>query len=110
MCFLFSVSYVFGVFFVSILGSKLLHLWTHFFTVPTTAFILYLPTFFLFDLLAICLARLLLSQSRTPWAWIGSLLGSIATYVFLPPFLRPVANSNSIATVRWINNKLTFVT
>ncbi|CAJ0542597.1 Ff.00g001580.m01.CDS01 [Fusarium sp. VM40] len=81
MCFLFSVSYVFGVFFVSILGSKLLHLWTHFFTVPLTAFILYLPTFFLFDLLAICIGRLLLSQSRTPWAWIGSLFGSIVTLI-----------------------------
>ncbi|KAF4992690.1 hypothetical protein FGRMN_7003 [Fusarium graminum] len=81
MCFLFSVSYVFGLFFVSILGSKLLHLWTHFFTVPVSAFILYLPTFFLFDILAICVARILLSQSRTPWAWIGSLFGTLATLV-----------------------------
>jgi hypothetical protein len=82
MCFLFSVSYVFGVFFVSILGSKLLHLWTHFFTVPASAFFLYLPTFFLFDLLTICIGRMLLAQSKTPWAWITSLIGSIATYVF----------------------------
>ncbi|KAF4965725.1 hypothetical protein FSARC_6508 [Fusarium sarcochroum] len=83
MCFLFSVSFVFGVYFVSVLGSKLLHLWTHFFTVPTSAFILYLPTFFLFDILAICLARLLLSQSKTPWAWIGCFLGTLATLIAL---------------------------
>ncbi|UZP38545.1 hypothetical protein NXS19_006361 [Fusarium pseudograminearum] len=82
MWFLFSVSYVFGVFFISILGSKLLHLWTHFFTVPASAFFLYLPTFFLFDLLTICIGRMLLAQSKTPWAWITSLIGSIATYVF----------------------------
>ncbi|EWG48824.1 hypothetical protein FVEG_08486 [Fusarium verticillioides 7600] len=81
MCFLFSVSYVFGVFFVSVIASKLLHLWTHFFTVPAAAFFLYLPTFFLFDLLAICIARLFLSQSKTPWAWIGCLFGTIATLV-----------------------------
>ncbi|CEI61722.1 hypothetical protein FVEN_g2787 [Fusarium venenatum] len=83
MCFLFSVSYVFGVFFVSILGSKLLHLWTHFFTVPASAFFLYLPTFFLFDLLTICIGRMLLAQSKTPWAWITSLIGSIATIISL---------------------------
>ncbi|KAM0366778.1 hypothetical protein ACHAPK_008252 [Fusarium culmorum] len=83
MWFLFSVSYVFGVFFVSILGSKLLHLWTHFFTVPASAFFLYLPTFFLFDLLTICIGRMLLAQSKTPWAWITSLIGSIATLICL---------------------------
>ncbi|KAF5022192.1 hypothetical protein F66182_5779 [Fusarium sp. NRRL 66182] len=81
MCFLFSVSFVFGVFFVSLLGSKLLHLWTHFLTVPTSAFILYLPTFFLSDLLAVCIARLLLNQSKTPWAWISCFIGTIATLV-----------------------------
>lgn len=80
MCFFFSVSFVFGVFFVSVISSKLLHLWTHFSTVPTSAFILYLPTFFLFDLIAICIARLLLSQGRGPLAWVGCVLGSLATY------------------------------
>ncbi|KAM6505657.1 hypothetical protein FSOLCH5_013832 [Fusarium solani] len=79
MCFFFSVSFVFGVFFVSVISSKLLHLWTHFSTVPTSAFILYLPTFFLFDLIAICIARLLLCQGRSPLAWVGCILGSLAT-------------------------------
>ncbi|KAF4470969.1 hypothetical protein FALBO_2110 [Fusarium albosuccineum] len=81
MCFLFSVSFVFGVFFVSVIASKLLHLWTHFSTVPTSAFILYLPTFFLFDLIAICIARLLLAQTRTPLAWVGCVVGSLLTFL-----------------------------
>ncbi|KAJ4117535.1 hypothetical protein NW768_010898 [Fusarium equiseti] len=81
MCFLFSVSYVFGVFFTSILASKLLHLYTHFFTVPASNFFLYLPTFFLFDILTICIGRLLLVQSRTPWAWITCFFGTIATLI-----------------------------
>ncbi|KAK0387249.1 hypothetical protein NLU13_5562 [Sarocladium strictum] len=82
MCgFLFSIPYVFGIYFVSIIASKLLHLFTHLFTVPLPAFLLYLPTFFIFDFLAICIVRLLLTQSKTPWARLGCMVGSIATLI-----------------------------
>ncbi|KAF4975747.1 hypothetical protein FZEAL_7524 [Fusarium zealandicum] len=83
MCFLFSVSFPFGLFFVSVLASKLLHLYTHFSTVPTGAFILYLPTFFLFDFVAVCIARLLFSQSKSYFAWAGCVIGSLATFIAL---------------------------
>ncbi|KAM5344176.1 hypothetical protein ACJ41O_012713 [Fusarium nematophilum] len=81
MCFFFSVSFVFGAFFVSVISSKLVHLYNHVATVPLEAFILYLPTFFLFDFLAICIARLLLSQSKSPWAWAGCTLGTLITLI-----------------------------
>jgi hypothetical protein len=92
MCFLFSVSYVFGICFVSIVASKAVHLWAHFFTIPASSFVLYLPTFFIFDFLAICLVRLLLTQSKAPWAWTARLIGSIATYV---PLLLPSTTHSS---------------
>lgn len=83
MCFLFFVSYIFGICFVSIVASKVLHLWAHFFTIPASSFVLYLPTFFIFDFIAVCLVRLLLTQSKAPWTWFARLVGSIASYVLL---------------------------
>jgi hypothetical protein len=80
-CFFFPLHYVFGVCFVSIIASKVLHLWAHFFSVPVLSFILYLPTFLLLDFVALCIARLLLTQSKAPWAWAARLLGSIAAYI-----------------------------
>jgi hypothetical protein len=53
-------SFVFAIFIVSLVTSKGIRLLTHAFAVPTLAFIFYLPTFFFFDFLAICVCRLLL--------------------------------------------------
>lgn len=53
-------SFVFAIFVVSLVTSKGIRLLTHAFAVPTLAFIVYLPTFFFFDFLAICVCRLLL--------------------------------------------------
>ncbi|KAK7394032.1 hypothetical protein QQX98_013187 [Neonectria punicea] len=54
------VCFLFSAFSVSVLCSKLVHLVTYASTIPATAFIVYLPTFFLADFLAICFLRVLL--------------------------------------------------
>jgi hypothetical protein len=104
MSFLFSVSYIFGICFVSIVASKALHLWAHFFTIPASSFILYFPTFFIFDFIAICLVRVLLTQSKAPWVWVARLVGSVSSYVLLC-LSSPSAvgrNPRTVTTTDWL--------
>lgn len=55
-------AFAFAVFTVALITSKGIRLVTHAFAIPTLAFVFYLPTFFFFDVLAICFCRLLLWQ------------------------------------------------
>ncbi|RPA87628.1 alkaline phosphatase-like protein [Ascobolus immersus RN42] len=51
---------------VSLLSAKILHLFSHFTSVPILLFVLYTPTFFLLDVLVILGARLLFQKWRIP--------------------------------------------
>ncbi|KAK2791209.1 hypothetical protein FQN53_006047 [Emmonsiellopsis sp. PD_33] len=63
---------VFSVLVVALLAAKLLHLFQHVASIPSLPFILYLPTFFIQDVLLIIVQRLLLHcQTRTPWSVTG---------------------------------------
>jgi hypothetical protein len=74
-----SVSYLFAVFFVSILFAKLLHLYIHIHSIAVIDFVVYLPTFFLQDVFLVLLARVLLRRERTIPSLIGYVLGCIFT-------------------------------
>ena len=74
-----SVSYLFSVFFVSLLFAKLLHLYIHIHSIAVIDFIVYLPTFFLQDVFLVLIARLLLRKERTIPSLIGFVLGCILT-------------------------------
>lgn len=56
--------FAFSTFYVSVLSAKLLHLWIFSSTVHFLALLLFLPTFFVTDFVAICIARLLLRPPR----------------------------------------------
>jgi hypothetical protein len=74
-----SVSYLFAVYFVSILFAKLLHLYIHIHSIAVIDFIVYLPTFFLQDIFLVLLGRLLLRRERTISYFAGYLVGCILT-------------------------------
>ncbi|KAG5658493.1 hypothetical protein KAF25_010674 [Fusarium avenaceum] len=76
-----SVSYLFAVFFVSILFAKLLHLYIHIHSITAIDFVVYLPTFFLQDVFLVLFARLLLRKERTIPSLIGYVLGCIFTLI-----------------------------
>ncbi|KAM0563221.1 hypothetical protein ACHAPJ_000939 [Fusarium lateritium] len=76
-----SVSYLFSVFFVSLLFAKLLHLYIHIHSIAVIDFIVYLPTFFLQDVFLVLIARLLLRKERTIPSLIGFVLGCILTLI-----------------------------
>ncbi|KAM0250401.1 hypothetical protein ACHAP5_002200 [Fusarium lateritium] len=76
-----SVSYLFAVFFVSILFAKLLHLYIHIHSIAAIDFVVYLPTFFLQDVFLVLLARVLLRRERTIPSLIGYVLGCIFTLI-----------------------------
>lgn len=81
------VSYLFAVFFVSLLFTKLLHLFIHIHSIAVIDFVVYLPTFFLQDFFLVLFARLLLRRERTILSLIGYVLGCFLTYmpsIFLP--------------------------
>ncbi|KAH7176881.1 alkaline-phosphatase-like protein, partial [Dactylonectria macrodidyma] len=73
------VTFSFSAFFVSVICSKVFHLVAYASTIPTSAFFLYLPTFFIPDFLAICLARILLRQVKGWPSLIGALIGTFIT-------------------------------
>lgn len=75
------LSFIFGLFFVSIVSSKLVHLYVRVFTVPFIAFVFYLPTFFLLDLISICLGRLLLQPAKSFFVFLASIIGGLLAYV-----------------------------
>jgi hypothetical protein len=76
-----TVSYLFAVYFVSILFAKLLHLYIHIHSIAVIDFIVYLPTFFLQDVFLVLLGRLLLRRERTIASFAGYLLGCLLTLI-----------------------------
>ncbi|ROT36495.1 alkaline phosphatase-like protein [Sodiomyces alkalinus F11] len=71
------LSFLFGLFFVSIVSSKLVRLYIHITTVPVLAFAFYLPTFFIFDLIVICFARLILQPAKNSVTFLASVIGGL---------------------------------
>ncbi|KAF4997392.1 hypothetical protein FGRMN_3883 [Fusarium graminum] len=76
-----SVSYLFSVFFISILFAKLLHLYIHLYSIAAIDFIVYLPTFFLQDVVLVLFARVLLRRERTIPSLVGYVFGCILTAI-----------------------------
>lgn len=74
-----TVSYLFAVYFVSILFAKLLHLYIHIHSISVIDYIVYLPTFFLQDVFLVLIGRLLLRRERTIVSLAGYILGCILT-------------------------------
>ncbi|CRJ97150.1 hypothetical protein BN1708_009453 [Verticillium longisporum] len=73
--------FFFSSFTVAILASKAVHLIAHFSTVPFSAFIIYLPTFLIYDLLAVFVLRLLLQNSRGGFWLIPVSIGSLISFI-----------------------------
>ncbi|CAG1967574.1 unnamed protein product [Fusarium graminearum] len=76
-----TVSYLFAVYFVSILFAKLLHLYIHIHSISVIDYIVYLPTFFLQDVFLVLIGRLLLRRERTIVSLAGYILGCILTLI-----------------------------
>ena len=74
-----AVSFLFSIFVVSLLSTKLLTLGSHFTSISLLSFILYLPTFFLLDVLAICVVRLCFRREKGILQWIAFFIGLILT-------------------------------
>lgn len=69
--------FLFSLFAVSILASKLLHLFQHASSIGFLRFIIYFPTFFIPDVLAGTVHRLLLHDGEAKgWPWIGLFIGA----------------------------------
>ncbi|KAL1957585.1 hypothetical protein VTO42DRAFT_5696 [Malbranchea cinnamomea] len=69
--------FLFSLFTVSIIASKLLHLFQHGASISFLHFILYFPTFFVPDGLVVIVHRLLLHPGNGgPWPWIGLAVGT----------------------------------
>lgn len=79
--------WLFSSFTLAVLASKSTHLYAHFETVPLGAFLLYLPTFYILDILAILALRLLLQTSRGGLYYIPVVIGGFISYV--PPQISP---------------------
>ncbi|KAF4974193.1 hypothetical protein FZEAL_8871 [Fusarium zealandicum] len=76
-----SVSFLFALFFVSVVSAKLLHLYIHVHSIAAIDFVVYLPTFFFQDVFLVCLARLLLRRERTIISLVGYFLGSVLALI-----------------------------
>jgi hypothetical protein len=66
------VPFTFSLFTVSVVISKVIRLAAYVHTVPLASFLLFFPTFWIFDISAICILRLLL------WHQARGLLASVA--------------------------------
>lgn len=69
--------FLFSLLVVSGLSSKLLHIAQHVRSLPLLYFIIYLPTLFFLDLFVICLGRLLLRGTETPFQLLTCILGGL---------------------------------
>ncbi|RSM06776.1 hypothetical protein CDV31_008959 [Fusarium ambrosium] len=76
-----SVSFLFAIFFVSVVFAKLLHLYIHLHSIAAIDFLVYLPTFFLQDVFVIFLGRLLLRRERTIISFVGYCFGCFLTLI-----------------------------
>lgn len=76
-----STSFLFALFFISVTSTKVLHLALHLGTIPLAAFFLYLPTFFIPDVILLIITRLLLRRERGVGSLVGLLLGAFISYV-----------------------------
>lgn len=74
-------SFLFALFFISVTTTKVLHLALHLGTIPLAAFFLYLPTFFIPDVILLIITRLLLRRERGAGSLVGLLLGVFISYV-----------------------------
>lgn len=67
--------FLFSVFVVSVVASKLLHLFQHAHTIPPLRFILYFPTFFIQDAIVSIALRLLLHGGSGALSVAGLVIG-----------------------------------
>ena len=67
--------FLFSLLVVSILASKLLHLFQHVHTIPPLRFVLYFPTFFVQDVVVAIAGRLLLHNGTGALSVVGLLFG-----------------------------------
>lgn len=74
-------SFPFAIFVISILSTKFLHLYLHANSIPVFSFLLYLPSFFVPDVIFISIIRILLRRERSILSTIGYVLGLSLTYV-----------------------------
>lgn len=81
-----SVSLIFGVFFVSVVSAKVVHLFILASTVPVLDFLLYLPSFFLPDFFVVCIGRIVLRPVRSWFTFLCAIIGVLITYVQLSLF------------------------
>lgn len=70
-------SFVFGLFFISVVSSKFLRLWIYWDSVPLAAFVVYLPTCLITDVLVIAGFRILLRRDRVASSFISLALSSL---------------------------------
>jgi hypothetical protein len=68
-------TFPFAVFVVSVLSTKLLHLFLHATSIPWFNFALYLPSFFFADVVFISLARVLLRRERSILSTVSYVFG-----------------------------------
>ncbi|KAH6877067.1 alkaline-phosphatase-like protein [Thelonectria olida] len=78
-----SVSLIFSVFFVSVVSAKVVHLFLLASTVPVKDFLLYFPSFFLPDFLAICIGRIVLRPVRSWFTFLCAIIGVLITSIAL---------------------------
>lgn len=74
-----ATAFPFAAFVVSAAATKLIHLGIHFSAVSFWAFLFYLPTLFLPDILIVSLVRLLLGRERGLLCLAGYLVGCFLT-------------------------------
>lgn len=75
------VPFCFSTIFVSLTFTKLVHLSIHAKTISPGAFVLFLPSLLLPDVLVICLSRLALRQQKGLFSVGACVLGCIFSYV-----------------------------
>lgn len=71
-----ATSCLFGIYTTSIIASKLLRVYTHVTTVPTSSLVVYAPTLLLLDYGAILVVRALFTKGTSPVAWAGFVLAT----------------------------------
>ncbi|KAH6689840.1 alkaline-phosphatase-like protein [Plectosphaerella plurivora] len=75
------LSFLFGAFCVALISTKITILTINAPTVPVSEFLFFLPTFFLPDVVAICVMRLLLRASKGYVAIVAAAVGIVASLV-----------------------------
>ncbi|KAI1911196.1 hypothetical protein LOZ39_002041 [Ophidiomyces ophidiicola] len=75
--------FLFSLLTVSVLASKLLHLFLHAHTIPVLRFIIYFPTFFIQDAAAIIFCRFLLHGGGGIFSVIGLMFGGFLAFLVL---------------------------